>query len=296
MGSSSSPPSKAAASSPTPAAQPRPGDLLKHAREQRGLSLAQLASLTKIPQRHLEAIESGNLAAVPGDFYRRAEIRTYARAVNVDQRLALASFEQAMAAASAAKIAPQPAARKPAPSPTFRLSPRARAWVAFGVVSCAAVLGFFMRGDGPAASSARSAPASVAPVTADSQTSQAVGSGDSRSPAPVAVGTSQTTAASPVTPQADAAAVVPASPADEPAAPPAAIDPTVTLIINTEPQGARVTVNGIGWGATPVTIRHLDAGEKLVRVSHDGYEASERVVRLEDGQRRTLTIRLRQAP
>jgi cytoskeletal protein RodZ len=257
------------------------------------LSLAQLASLTKIPQRHLEAIESGNLAAVPGDFYRRAEIRTYARAVNVDQRLALASFEQAMATSAAANATPQPAARKPAPPPTFTLSPKARAWIAFGVVSCAAALGFFMRGDGPAASGARSAPASIAPV--DSQSAQAVG-GDNRSPTPVAVGTSQTTTASPVTPHTDSAPAVPVSPAEEPAAPAPAADPTVTLIINTEPPGARVTVNGIGWGTTPATIRHLDAGAKLVRVSHDGYEASERVVRLEEGQRRTLTIRLRQAP
>jgi hypothetical protein len=44
------------------------------------------------------------------------------------------------------------------------------------------------------------------------------------------------------------------------------------------PSGARVTVNGIGWGQTPLTIEHLPPGMKTVRVTRDGYVSQERFV------------------
>ena len=42
------------------------------------------------------------------------------------------------------------------------------------------------------------------------------------------------------------------------------------LVVVTDPPGARVIVDGIGRGTTPVTIRYLAAGEKRVRVLKDG--------------------------
>jgi hypothetical protein len=62
------------------------------------------------------------------------------------------------------------------------------------------------------------------------------------------------------------------------------------LIVSTEPAGGRVTVNGIGWGITPLTIRYLPLGAKRIRVTKDGYAVEERVVRLEPSR---STIRLR---
>jgi len=52
------------------------------------------------------------------------------------------------------------------------------------------------------------------------------------------------------------------------------------LRITSSPAGARVTVNGIGWGQTPVTIGHLPLGTKTVRVTADGYAAQQRQVEL----------------
>jgi hypothetical protein len=54
-----------------------------------------------------------------------------------------------------------------------------------------------------------------------------------------------------------------------------------TLVVQSNPAGARVTVNGIGWGVTPVTIRNLPAGPKRLRLSKDGYVSQERTVVLE---------------
>ena len=60
------------------------GELLRHEREGRGLTLQQVADETKIPPRHLESLERGNLAAIPGGTYRRGEVIAYANAVGLD--------------------------------------------------------------------------------------------------------------------------------------------------------------------------------------------------------------------
>jgi hypothetical protein len=74
-------------------------------------------------------------------------------------------------------------------------------------------------------------------------------------------------------------------------APVAAIGPT-ELVIRTQPEGARVTVDGIGWGESPVNIRHLEPGEKHIRVTMDGYTSAERSVVVGDGARETVRISL----
>jgi hypothetical protein len=68
------------------------------------------------------------------------------------------------------------------------------------------------------------------------------------------------------------------------------------LVVTSEPSGARVTVNGIGWGSTPVTIRHLPSGDKEVRVSKDGYVSVQRIVQLtSDHPQHSLRLQLREA-
>ena len=69
------------------------------------------------------------------------------------------------------------------------------------------------------------------------------------------------------------------------------------LAVVTDPPGARVIVDGIGRGTTPVTIRYLSAGEKRVRVLKDGFPAQERTVRLAPAARATtVVIPLQSAP
>ena len=63
-----------------------------------------------------------------------------------------------------------------------------------------------------------------------------------------------------------------------------------------QPAGARVTVDGIGWGVTPVTIRYLPPGNKRIRVSKEGYSTIERVVWVAEGHRNTTDIQLPDEP
>src|SRR5262249_28016794 len=60
------------------------GSQLRKAREQRGLSLAQLADLTKITIPTLRAIESNEIERLPGSFYTRGFLKAYAREVGLD--------------------------------------------------------------------------------------------------------------------------------------------------------------------------------------------------------------------
>jgi len=60
------------------------GQLLKKARIERGLTLDDIQETTKIRKRYLELIEEGNYKPLPGNFYVRAFIKSYAEAVGLD--------------------------------------------------------------------------------------------------------------------------------------------------------------------------------------------------------------------
>lgn len=61
------------------------GLALRRAREAKGLDLASIGELTKIPERHLQTIEDGNFAALPARAYAVGFARTYARAVGLNE-------------------------------------------------------------------------------------------------------------------------------------------------------------------------------------------------------------------
>lgn len=60
------------------------GNLLKKARMEKGITLDDLEESTKIRKRYLEAIEEGNYKVLPGNFYVRAFIKSYAEAVGLN--------------------------------------------------------------------------------------------------------------------------------------------------------------------------------------------------------------------
>ena len=60
------------------------GTYLKEQRETLGVSLEQIQSTTKIQKRYIVAIEEGDYKQLPGAFYARAFIKTYAEALELD--------------------------------------------------------------------------------------------------------------------------------------------------------------------------------------------------------------------
>ncbi len=70
----------------------RVGDRLRAARIEGGLDLSDIASKTRIPQRHLQAIEMGDYASLPGITYCIGFVKAYARAVGEDEVASAASL------------------------------------------------------------------------------------------------------------------------------------------------------------------------------------------------------------
>src|SRR5262245_21821017 len=60
------------------------GSKLKRAREERGVSLAEIATATKISPAALEALERNDYSRLPGGIFSRSFVRAYATAVGLD--------------------------------------------------------------------------------------------------------------------------------------------------------------------------------------------------------------------
>lgn len=73
--------------------QPKPGGLLREAREARGLSLDEMVVQTKLPRSMLDAIEGDNFELLSEPVYVRGYYRKYARVVGADEAAVIAGYE-----------------------------------------------------------------------------------------------------------------------------------------------------------------------------------------------------------
>jgi cytoskeletal protein RodZ len=70
-------------------------------RKNRGITLEEIASVTKIGIRTLEAIERGEFRKLPGGIYDTSYIRQYARAIDYDEDAILAEYRRTRAQTNA---------------------------------------------------------------------------------------------------------------------------------------------------------------------------------------------------
>jgi len=69
------------------------------------------------------------------------------------------------------------------------------------------------------------------------------------------------------------------------------------FVVVTEPEGAHVTINGVGYGMTPVRIEYLPPGSKRIRATKSGYQSEERFLGPQAANSTAnLRIVLREAP
>ncbi len=69
------------------------GQLLREAREQKGVSLEQVEEATRIRQKFLQALEEGNFGALPAETYVKGFLRTYATYLELDPEELMALYE-----------------------------------------------------------------------------------------------------------------------------------------------------------------------------------------------------------
>ena len=249
--------SASAVERPGPASPAEFGASLRAQREARKQTLQQVAEITKIATRHLQSLERGDIRHWPGGMYRRAMVRAYAQAIGLDAPETVRSFldvfpEESDGPPVAAEAAAQ---REKEGTPIVR-----RATAIVGIVGAAAaallLIGWY-----------------AATYFRGSVSSERVATPPPASPDTVA--TLETTPAlAPLIDNSGPPAGTSGTEKEDVSSQTASVEGE--LRVQSDPDGAQVTVNGIGWGRTPVTIKYLPMGEKRVRLSKDGYQSAER--------------------
>lgn len=155
------------------------GETLRAAREAQGLSLADIVARTRIPTRHLEAIEIGDYESLPSSTYAVGFAKGYARAVGADEVAIAAQVRDDVGRMSrAAHYVPYETAD---PS---RVPSRGIAIFGLGIALAVVILAALWFGTGLF----RGGPATEAPVIADSGTTEPVAPKPAVVPAPTPTG------------------------------------------------------------------------------------------------------------
>ena len=68
------------------------GQFLQRERELRGITLKEISSTTKISLKFLQALEEDNLDILPGEFFIKGIIRSYAKAIGLEEDYVLNKF------------------------------------------------------------------------------------------------------------------------------------------------------------------------------------------------------------
>jgi cytoskeletal protein RodZ len=114
------------------------GERLRAARQAKGMSLDEVASVTRVPTRHLEHIENGDWDALPAVTYSVGFARAYANAVGLDGReIGSELRDQLGAPHSSAATAPYE------PADPARVPPRSLAVIA-AVIAGLLIIGYFI--------------------------------------------------------------------------------------------------------------------------------------------------------
>jgi cytoskeleton protein RodZ len=117
------------------------GAKLRSLREAEGLSLNEIANRTRVPIRHLEAIETSDYSALPGSTYTIGFTRSYAKALGLDDAAITAEMREELAQGGYQGVV----ARLPAyePADPARVPPRWLAWSA-AALAIALVAAYFI--------------------------------------------------------------------------------------------------------------------------------------------------------
>ena len=111
----------------------RVGERLADERRKQGIDLTAIGERTRVPLRHLEAIEKSDFAALPGITYALGFARSYARALGMDASAIGSDLRSELSESGHdGHHAPTPSYEPADPS---RVPPRALAWSAAGIAA-----------------------------------------------------------------------------------------------------------------------------------------------------------------
>jgi cytoskeleton protein RodZ len=114
----------------------RIGDRLRAARVKAGLDLSDIAARTRVPLRHLTAIEAGDYAVLPSATYSVGFVKSYARALGLDEAEAASHLRDEMGLRTVTERLDLQAYEDEESGP---LAPRWLAWTAAGLFAVLAI-------------------------------------------------------------------------------------------------------------------------------------------------------------
>lgn len=151
------------------------GERLRAAREAAGLDLNDIATKTRVPTRHLEAIERGDYAALPSSTYALGFTRSFARSVGLDETEIARDVRADLGRAPPEEVDSAPYQ----PADPARLPSRLLAWTA-AILALVLVGGYLMwraqyYGTGEATPTETTGPAASETVAPDASVPTAAG-------------------------------------------------------------------------------------------------------------------------
>jgi cytoskeletal protein RodZ len=258
------------------------GTLLRQAREQRGVTLKELAVTTKISARVLESLERNDPSKLPGGIFSRAFVRAYAREVGVDPEAAVARFVAAFPEASGADDMPSTTSAVEAVSFEQRRHALKIGARIVGVAALVAILGFvYYSSVRPGARQPE--PVAVQPFAAGPA---APASPPAQNPAPEPASTPSDAA------QATAA---PGPAGDEPALPAVGPEPAPPAAVAAEPVAeADVQPGSTPSPRAPLAVVLAADGDCWLSIAVDGTRVPSRMLkageRIEFAVQRSITM------
>ncbi len=80
------------------------GEKLREAREERGLSVAEVAEQTRISPHYIESIERDDYKPLPGGIFNKGFVKSFAKAVGINEQEAVADYTRQATAADIALV------------------------------------------------------------------------------------------------------------------------------------------------------------------------------------------------
>ena len=105
------------------------GQELKRERELRGISLREIADSTRISLKFLQALEEDRLEVIPGVFFVRAILRSYARTIGIDEHQVLNRYQEVYTFEEQLQYGESLEQPKPPPKLLSRLFSRKSIWI-----------------------------------------------------------------------------------------------------------------------------------------------------------------------
>ncbi len=231
------------------------GASLRAARLSRNISLDAVAAHTKINRAFFQDLERDDLSKWPSNqFYCESYLRAYSIAIGLNPRDVIDGFRREIAVRGSSNAAlPSSRPRRLTPV-TIPIILAVTFVVAYSLARWLAPVASVPKPPADAAPEATTA----APVGVD----------------PVNVPKAETSPKEPAAPLPGAVTAVDVEQIEG------------ELVITSTPEGARVLVNGIGRGSTPLTVQHLAPGSYTIRFIHPGHASVTRQATISPQRRR----------